>query len=313
MIKKIALLLTLCTLLLLTACSLAKPEETQTAEQTDRFVGVYIVDDDQGNRIHDLDGWIEDGTQTLSADIGNISLPRLIYPAVFVEGEHRYVFPNLKGYALFAAKVGQGQEAYTTTCSDLQNVNVKFHTYDADPSVTQTGDADAEFTAALTDYDLTGTLYISSEITPGQFYRMLNVYQKPDGTIYLDGTGDGFGFGGTLSFEEKSEKTVNGEKISMGTTKVTVTMEEARQAQTATLYWYGEKGELLTTQPLNIEETTALSWHTGAAWAVYEETFPDDVTHTLIEKGTEEEPPYLTIMTINEDGIGELKTVEIKG
>lgn len=313
MTKKIAILLTLCTLLLLTACSLAKPEETQTAEQADRFVGVYIVDDDQCNRIHDLDGWIEDGTETLSAEFGNISLPRLIYPAVFVEGEHRYVFPNLKGYALFAAKVGQGQEAYTTTCSDLQNVHVKFHTHDAELSVTQIGDESAEFTGAMTDYDLTGTLYISNEKFAEQYYRLLNVFQKPDGTVYLDGTGDGVGFGGTVSLEEKCEKTVNGEKILLGTTKVTVTMEEAKEVQTAILYWYGEKGELLATQPLNLEEVTELAWQPGAAWVVYEETFPEEVTHTLYEKGTEEDPVRLTIMTITEDGIGELKTVEIEG
>lgn len=312
MIKKVFLLVVLSFVLLLSACTLAKPEEKQSAEMADRFIGVYIVDDTQADGIHEMEGWVEDGSEQHEMDSVNIALPRLIYKAEFVEGEHRYQFPGLKGYALFAATVGEGQDAYTTTCSDLENVNVKFHTRDADTSVTQMGDEDAEFAGSMTDYDLTGTLYVREGYFTDQYWCLMNVFQKPDGTVYLDGTGDSFAFGGTVSLEMKSEQTVNGEKIDLGTTKVTVTMEEAREADEGTLYWYGEKGDLLSVQPLDLKETTELTWWDGAAWVVYEETFGEEVARTLYEKGTEEEPVSLTIMTINEDGIGKIKTVAIK-
>ena len=107
MIKKIALLLMICILLPLTACSLAKPEKNPQAETADRFIGVYIVDDEQANGIYEKEGWVEDGVEEYEMDSVNIPFPRLIYKAEYVEEEHRYVFPGLKGYALFAAKVDE--------------------------------------------------------------------------------------------------------------------------------------------------------------------------------------------------------------
>lgn len=312
MIKKIALLLTICMMFSFTACSLAKPEEKQSADTADRLIGVYILDDVQANAIHEMEGWVEDGTEQHEMDSVNIALPRLIYKAEFVEGEHRYQFPGLKGYALFAATVGQGQEAYTTTCSDLENVNVKFHTRDADLSIVQTGIEDAEMAGSVTDYELTGTIYVENADSENHYLRLMNVFQKPDGTIYLDGTGDAFASAGSVSLEEKSSRTVNGEKVELGTTKVTVTIEEAKEADSGILYWYGETGELLMTQPLDPEQVTELTWQEKAAWVIYEETFGEEVVHTLYEKGTEEEPVCLSIMTIDEDGIGKIKTVEIK-
>ena len=312
MIKRVFLLVVLSFVLLLSACTLAKPEEKQSAEMADRFIGVYILDDAQANAIHEMEGWVEDGTEQHEMDSVNIALPRLIYKAEFVEGEHRYQFPGLKGYALFAATVGQGQDAYTTTCSDLENVNVKFHTRDADLSIVQTEIEDAEMAGSVTDYELTGTIYVENVDSENHYLRLMNVFQKPDGTIYLDGTGDAFSSAGSVSLEEKSSRTVNGKKVELGTTKVTVTIEEAKEADSGILYWYGETGELLMTQPLDPEQVTELTWQEKAAWVIYEETFGEEVVRTLYEKGTEEEPVCLSIMTINEDGIGEIKTVEIK-
>ncbi len=313
MIKKIALLLTICMMLSFTACSLAKPEKNPQAETADRFIGVYIVDEEQANGIYEKEGWVEDGVEEYEMDSVNIPFPRLIYKAEYVEEEHRYVFPGLKGYALFAAKVGQGQDAYTTTCSDLEHVNVKFHTRDADTSLTQIGDEDAEFAGSMTDYDLTGTLYIEEgSFAEDQCWRLMNVFQKPDGTVYLDGTGDGFAIGGTVSLEMKNEQTVNGKKIDLESTKVTVALEEAKQADTGIVYWYNGKGELLSGQILDPKEVTELTWHNEAAWLVYEERFGEEIARTLHEKGTEEEPASINIMTINEDGIGRIKTVEIQ-
>ena len=310
MIKRVFLLVVLSFVLLLSACTLAKPEETNATEG-DRFVGVYIISEDTDVNLYDLDGWIRDGIEDFEANRINVDIPRLIYPGVFDPEEHRYVFPGLDGYALFAATVGQGQDAYTTTCSDLENVNVKFHTRDADLSIVQTGDENAEMAGSVTDYELTGTIYVENADSENHYLRLMNVFQKPDGTIYLDGTGDAFACASSFSLEEKSSRTVNGEKVELGTTKVTVTIEEAKEADSGIIYWYGEKGELLMTQPLDPEQVTELTWQEKADWVIYEETFGEEVVRTLYEKGTEEEPVCLSIMTIDEDGIGRIKTVEI--
>ena len=313
MIKRVFLLVVLSFVLLLSGCTLAKPEETNATEG-DRFVGVYIISEDTDVNLYDLDGWIRDGIEDFEANRINADIPRLIYPGVFDPEEHRYVFPGLDGYALFAATVGQGQDAYTTTCSDLENVNVKFHTRDADLSIVQTGDENAEMAGSVTDYELTGTIYVENADSENHYLRLMNVFQKPDGTIYLDGTGDSFAgpAGSAVSLEEKCERTVNGKSVEMGTTKVSLRIEEAKEADSGILYWYGEKGELLMTQHLDPEQVTELTWQENAAWGIYEETFGEEVVRTLYEKGAEEKPVCLSIMTINEDGIGEIKTVEIK-
>ncbi len=310
MIKKVFLLVVLSFVLLLSACTLAKPEETKATEG-DRFVGVYIISEDTDVKLYDLDGWIQDGMEDFEVNRINVDIPRLIYPGVFDSEEHRYVFPGLDGYALFVAKVGKGPDAYTTTQSDLENVNVKFLTHDADISIVQTGDEDAEMTGSATDYELAGTIYVENVYLKNNYLRLMNVFQKPDGTIYLDGTGDAFACASSFSLEEKSSRTVNGEKVELGTTKVTVTIEEAKEADSGILYWYGETGELLMTQPLDPEQVTELTWQEKADWVIYEETFGEEVVRTLYEKGTEEEPVCLSIMTIDEDGIGRIKTVEI--
>ena len=311
MIKKVFLLVVLSFVLLLSACTLAKPEETKATEG-DRFVGVYIISEDTDVKLYDLDGWIRDGIEDFEANRINVDIPRLIYPGVFDPEEHRYVFPGLDGYALFVAKVGKGPDAYTTTQSDLENVNVKFLTHDADISIVQTGDEDAEMTGSATDYELAGTIYVENVYLKNNYLRLMNVFQKPDGTIYLDGTGDAFACASSFSLEEKSSRTVNGEKVELGTTKVTVTIEEAKEADSGILYWYGETGELLMTQPLDPEQVTELTWQEKADWVIYEETFGEELVRTLYEKGTEEEPVCLSIMTIDEDGIGRIKTVEIQ-
>ncbi len=311
MIKRVFLLVVLSFVLLLSACTLAKPEETKATEG-DRFVGVYIISEDTDVKLYDLDGWIRDGMEDFEANRINVDIPRLIYPGVFDPEEHRYVFPGLDGYALFVAKVGKGPDAYTTTQSDLENVNVKFLTHDADISIVQTGDEDAEMTGSATDYELGGTIYVENVYLKNNYLRLMNVFQKPDGTIYLDGTGDAFACASSFSLEEKSSRTVNGEKVELGTTKVTVTIEEAKEADSGILYWYGETGELLMTQPLDPEQVTELTWQEKADWVIYEETFGEEVVRTLYEKGTEEEPVCLSIMTIDEDGIGRIKTVEIQ-
>lgn len=308
MIKRVFLLVVLSFVLLLSACTLAKPEETNATEG-DRFVGVYIISEDTDVNLYDLDGWIRDGIEDFEANRINADIPRLIYPGVFDPEEHRYVFPGLDGYALFVAEARDANDDYPyhTSCIDLQDAHVKYNTVDM-------GESDVSLLdESYTDYELSGTLYVEKNCE-NSYWRHLRVFQKKDGTVYLDGTGDSFAgpAGSAVSLEEKCERTVNGKSVEMGTTKVSLRIEEAKEADSGILYWYGETGELLMTQPLDLEQVTELTWQEKAAWVIYEETFGEEVVHTLYEKGTEEKSVCLPIMTINEDGIGEIKTVEIK-
>ena len=307
MIKKVFLLVVLSFVLLLSACTLAKPEETKATEG-DRFVGVYIISEDTDVKLYDLDGWIQDGMEDFEANRINVDIPRLIYPGVFDPEEHRYVFPGLDGYALFVAEARDANDDYPyhTSCIDLQDAHVKYNTVDMGESGVSL------LEESYTNYELSGTLYVENVYLKNNYLRLMNVFQKPDGTIYLDGTGDAFACASSFSLEEKSSRTVNGEKVELGTTKVTVTIEEAKEADSGILYWYGETGELLMTQPLDPEQVTELTWQEKADWVIYEETFGEELVRTLYEKGTEEEPVCLSIMTIDEDGIGRIKTVEIQ-
>ena len=77
MIKRVFLLVVLSFALLLSACTLAKPEETNATEG-DRFVGVYIMSEDTDVKLYDLDGWIRDGIEDFEANRINVDIPRLI-------------------------------------------------------------------------------------------------------------------------------------------------------------------------------------------------------------------------------------------
>lgn len=302
--------------LLCSACSLAKPEVGGEAASEDRFVGVYIMNWTDDQSIYDLE-WTEDGIEKvekgLSVEEGHLMIEeayfhREILPAVYSQESHSYEFPGLKGFALFAAEVKDPSQeyGYTVTCCDLAGGSSGFHTRDI---VGEDGEPSGEY---VTDYELSGTLYVGDLLSEDNYWRLLKVFQKPDGTVYLDGTGDAYGGGGTMTLEEKLTRTVNGQKVDMGTTKVSVTIEEAKEPDRGVIYWYDTEGKLLSTETLNLQQVSELAWPDGASWLVYEEYFEEEVTRTLIERGIYEEPASLEIITVNEDGIGEIKTVEIK-
>lgn len=302
MFKKGLLMFVTATVLFLTACTLAKPE-VENSYLEDRFVGVYIVGAAESESLYDMEGWIPHGKERYEIGSVKVESDRLIFPGEYVQDELRYAFPGLKGYALFAAEAKNPGEddPFLTTCSDLQNVSSAFHTV-----------APENGEEAYTDYELSGTLYVAESMTEDNYYRMLNVFQKSDGMIYLDGTGDAIGCsGGTFSVEMSDTRTVNGEKMEMGTTRASVTLEEAKEADSGVLYWYSQEGELLSAAPLDLKQITELDWNEKADWAVFEEIFDEEVVRTIIEKGTEEEPAFLTVATIDEDGVGVIKTVPL--
>jgi hypothetical protein len=288
--------------LLCCACSLAQPELEGTSTKQDRFIGVYIISDEEDSRLYESDAWVTPEAEYTDLDSFLSAQQDLILPAVYSREEHTYIFPDLDGYALFAAmRTDEGEEnSYTFTCCDLSKGNSGFHTV-----ATEEGEA-------YTNYELSGTLYVTDAHSETGYYRLLNVYQKPDGTVYLNGTGDSFGSGGTITLEEKQTETVHGKETELATTKVTVSIEEAKEADRGILYWYKEDGTLLATEAPDLDQLTELLWPDKGSWLVFEEHFPEEVRRTLVERKSEEESDVLHIMTINSKGIGELKEVPIK-
>ena len=258
--------------ILCTACTLAQPEAETENGGKDRYVGIYAV--------------LEEDARGVSEElIGQYS-----------EEENTYIFPGLEGHALFVARKGQGDDSYMSSCIDMGDASVAYHTVETE-------------TEHYTNYEISGTLYVTREDT---YWRLFNVYQKADGTIYLNGTGDCIGSFGTVTLEEKATRTVNGQNIDMGTTKVSVTIETAKIADAAVLYWYDSEGELLFKESPDLLAVTELSWYPGAIRLILEERFGEEVSGTLYEQGTEENPTILKIMTLGDDGMGEIKDIPVK-
>lgn len=317
--KKVMLIALLASLLvLLTACSLAQEEQQADPKMEDRFVGVYLIREKDGVALEQNEYWIEDGSETVNMGSVEFDLPRMILTGKYDEENHCYRFPGVEGYALFTAEVKDEKGDYCVTCSDLQDVSTKAHTHaeDMDVSLIWDGaDSTAGTEEGYTDYELSGTLYVAATLKDS-VWKLAHVYQKEDGTVYLDGTGDcySFGsFGGSVSVKEEVSQAIHGETVSCGTTEVTVSFEEAKASERTTIYWYTEAGELLSTQLIDPEKDTELHWKEGASWMILEEVFAEETKHTAYDMGTEEEPLTLKLMQVNEAGLGEVRLVEIIG
>lgn len=285
-------------LLLLAGCRLAQePSEQENAEKP-RFVGVYVVREDDGAQL-DRSGWVEYGTIQADSELGKLEIPREILIAQVDRAADTITFPGLKGAALFAyIGATESGSPYTSFCSDM--CDARYYT-----KVTKAGDS----------YDLSGTLYYGPpaddpDYDPERDARVWHhylVFQMADGTIYLDGSGDAHtgGRGTTLTQTETSTVTVNGEEMEYYT-RVEVKVEYVERLVSLNVRQYGADGELLGTQELPVEgEIPAVRWLSGADWLVVEETRGGELIRTAYDRPDEGKPEITHILILlDEDGVG---------
>lgn len=303
--KLTALFLAL-TLMVLSGCQLARGGTGQENEEEGRFVGVYVVREGLNAEL-DRSGWVSSGSVRVDTELGQLELPREILIARRNETDRTFTFPGLDGSALFAylGTTASGG-SYTSYCNDL--CDARFWN-----KVTDAGDS----------YELSGTLYYGPpaddpDYDPEQDSRVWHhykVFQKTDGTIYLDGSGDSHigGGGMTLTQTVTNTVTVNGEETEYYTS-VEVRVEYIQRLTALTVRQYGADGELLHTQELPVEGSIpAVHWLAEADWLVVEELRGSELTRTAYDRpGEGEQEITHTVILLDEDGIGHGTSLDIQ-
>lgn len=275
-------------LLLFSGCTLAREEKATPAD--DRLVGVYLV---KGGRLQQDENWIEHGSQQLDSNFGELTLPNMILPATYDSDTDTFRFPGTEGYALVVMTTPGEAGPHTTSICDL-------HDSSFGVTVTDFG----------TDYDLSGTLYVSED-DETSVWSVYRVFQAADGMIYLDGTGNsyqGSGFSTTLT----ETKTVNdGENEGSESTVIQVSIQAIPETEKVIVRQYDADG-----QPLEAAETAIsdsippIIWSKKAAWAVIEEYHPNEVSRAVVSHplSTEESAEH-TIYILNENEVGQALSI----
>ena len=252
------------TLLLGADGKLAQPERVGAEE--DKFVGFQLVYEaimDRSPSDEERSNWVEYGEEKLDAgSFGSISIPRKILIGQYDEQTGRYLFSGKEGVNCFLiTRTGAYGEEIYTGYTDLADAHVKV------------GDGETS---------LSGTVYMG-DMAPGHEspeygYSMTayRVYQMKDGTVYLDGSGNGYaGKGGmTASTKESYTETMNGEEQTTSL-EVSFTVEWVERIKEVSVAWFDRENRPLGERVLTLEdmgEGITLPRPQGAAWAVVVET-----------------------------------------
>lgn len=306
--KLFALLLAAALLLGLGGCSLAREEGG--SPQADRWIGFFVARRTPGEPISH-EGWTEYGSIEAETEFGTLSFPKdiLIAERTDLGRGREYTFPGMKGYRLFYLEYTDEYGHVNAVASDVADGS--FHITEAD---------------AEHDVELSGTIYYGAPLDQPdwnqwedeQVWHYFKVYQMPDGTIYLDGSGDSStGAGITYhSAEEYTREKTSGYQSDAETETMSIRVEVSIQVvprlTSLIVRQYGADGQPLQRDelPLDGAELT-VDWRQDAAWAVVEEVSAEGVERTSYDKPAgDEDPVSHQIVLLDEDGLGH--TAEVK-
>lgn len=279
-------------------CALAKPE----GAPQDRFAGFYLVAS-QGYDAHFYDNPNLTTAGERNLDLGKYGVhgvPRQVLYA----GEDGS-FPGLEGFPLYVLEVEEEYGAVTKIVSTMSE-----------------GDNQVNVSDGKTEHVLSGTVYMGppegagadwSIYDSGMIWHALRVYQDDQGRAYLDGSGNSFNGGGTLSESYTQTVTVDGTEQSE-TIRVSVTVEDAPRLTEAVLLQYREDGSLLERQSLDLTQSPIEArWLPEASWAVAEERSPDQARRTVYSRPKAGEDPVIhTLILLDEGGIGRPTELRLK-
>lgn len=302
--KSAWILIPILLLILLCQSSLAQPEQTHDWET--RFAGFYLVrgtTDSGPTSIGDPEaGWEEGGSTPVSAYGHTFSIPDMILKAQINEQGERY-FPNLEGRRFFLAKEyydpGSQEEFSCRLYSDLESEGLH-----------------VEVTDLGTTYTASGTLYYTAPLNDptwtedNQVWTACQVWQEPDGTVYLEDGGNSYsgtvdcGMTKTVTYREAA----NGQTTQENTLKLTINFRYISRLTQVTVEQFTNGHQPLTSQTLSNQEmlegpdTLELAWAQDAAYALISEQSADGaVQRTLLERG--DEPVSHTCWAAEESGL----------
>ena len=285
----------------LTGGSLAQPEAGDSSEG--RFAGFFVAYDVTGtgrDAFYDNPNLTASGSKTLDTEYGKLSLPRNIL--VGKEGKDgQYTFPGMEGLCLFLVhgEMDDGSP-YAKVISDM-HVLEKTATH-----------ADRE-----TCYEFSGTAYLGPPLNAGPgwdrytsagiltYYR---VYEAPDGTVYLDGSGNSASSGLGSYSENRTFSTMEDGEMSSKTIKVTAHAAYAPRLEKLTVSQFDDTNTLLQADELALrEDMPEVACLPETAWALVEEQSADGTVRTAYSAGADsgEEPVARhTVILLDRDGLG---------
>ncbi len=263
----LAALLVLAGLVDATGGRLARPERDL---REDRWVGFHLVWErlpGEGEEVtRDGEGWVEYGSQTMDVDgLGSISFPREILIGQYSR-EEGFTFRGLEGYNAFLAQVEQEDGSTLLTGNTLMHGNTSVG-----------GDKNS----------ISGTIYYGlplgetawPEDGPTYAWRAYNVFQMPDSTVYLDGSGNSYGGQGGMAItsERSSTETVNGEEKTTSLS-VEVSFEVVSRLKEVGIKQFDASDQIVAETVFGadeLEEETAVSLSEEAQWLLVEERCED--------------------------------------
>lgn len=287
---------------------LAQPERQGPEEDT--WIGCFLAWErlpGEGEEIPlDREGWVEYGSESVDVSgLGSISFPREILIGQYQE-EEGFTFPGLEGYCAFLAQVKQEDGSTVLTGNQLMN------------GKTNVGD---------TNNSVGGTIYYGlpegetewPEDGPEYVWTAYDVFQMPDGTVYLDGSGNSYGGAGgmTITEEQTSTETINGETTSV-TMSVEVKFETAVRLQEVRVKQF-DASDRVTEEAVfpvgELEEDTTVTLAEETHWLVVEE-YGEDGTVTRTVYDAQEVAGmgelFHSLVVLDDRGMGSGRTLYLK-
>lgn len=287
---------------------LAQPEHQ--GPERDTWIGYYLVWErlpGEGEEIpRNGEGWMEYGSQSVNVEgLGSVSIPQEILVGVYSRGEG-FAFPGLEGYSAFLAQVEQ--EDGSTLLVGNQLMNGKTNVGGTKNSVS--GTIYYGFPEGETAWPADGPEYA---------WKAYNVFQMPDGTVYLDGSGNSYGGAGgmTITGEQTETETINGEETSV-TLSVEVHFEEVSRLQEVRVKEFDGSDQVVKEtvfQADELEEENAVSLDDGTQWLVVEECSTGGaVTRTVYSAQEIQVTGELchSLVALDERGMGYGRTLWLK-
>lgn len=262
---------------------LAKAEGLEPGE--DRFAGFHLVyqrlgEEDTGPS---YENWVEYGDRQMEVEgYGALKVPKMILLGEYDPVEQRYHFPGLEGYNCFLVMQEQpgGGRGYLPY-SDLGDTEVVLDMEHNSCAISGT----AWFGPPLDDRNW-------NSADGGDYgWTLYQVFQMPDGTVYLTGSGNSYGgVGGyTITTDLKTTVNVNG-KAETQTFQVSVSIDSVRRTQTLSITQYDRQDRILDCRelPLDGREDIQVEPLEETDWLLVEQRFQDGAAERRICRPGEE-------------------------
>lgn len=281
--------------LFLSGCSLAREDLQEAEKAQERICGVLVTVGDLRAQLEedmDLEGRTFSSMRELEEAIAATA-------EVKAEGtlteDGGYVFAGVPGHFLGVFEKEDEEGPYTHFANDGSFADVEAHT-----KVSDTGTEREMKAVVMAPPDLREPVYMNP------------VYQRGDGTVYVELSGGGFLVGGTReegevytqTFTSKETRNING-KEEEDLLELTVSCEVRYPVETVRVLEMSAENELLGTQVLSREmEEAAL--HERTAYVIVEEERADGTLERSLYdcgKKAEEESLNHTIYYPGEDGL----------